>query len=31
MPIGELLQVELEVDDEVNYSLLHNDRPLLAS
>ena len=29
-PIGELLQVDLEVDDEVNYSLLHNDRPLLA-
>jgi hypothetical protein len=30
MPIGELLQVDLEVDEEVNYSLLHNDRPLLA-
>jgi hypothetical protein len=29
-PIGDLLQVDLEVDDEVNYSLLHNDRPLLS-
>ncbi len=28
--IGELLQVDLEVDEEVNYSLLHNDRPLLS-
>jgi hypothetical protein len=29
-PIGELLQVQLEVPDEVNYSLLHNDRALLT-
>jgi hypothetical protein len=31
LSIGKLLQVELEVgeDQEVNYSLLHNDRPLL--
>jgi hypothetical protein len=31
VPIGQLLQVELDIDDdeEVNYSLLHNDRPLL--
>jgi CHAT domain len=29
-PIGQLLQVQLEVAPEVNYSLLHNDRPLLG-
>lgn len=29
MPIGELLDVDVEVEEEVNYSLLHNDRPLL--
>ena len=29
-PIGDLLQVEMEVPSEVNYSLLHNDRPLLG-
>ena len=29
VPIGKLLQVEFVVDDEVNYSLLHNDRQLL--
>ena len=28
-PLRELLEVQLEVPDEVNYSLLHNDRPLL--
>jgi hypothetical protein len=28
-PIGQLLDVEVEAEDEVNYSLLHNDRPLL--
>jgi hypothetical protein len=28
-PIRELLQVELEIPSEVNYSLLHNDRALL--
>lgn len=28
-PVGNLLQVELEIDEEVNYSLLHNDRALL--
>ncbi len=27
-PIDELLQVDFDVEDEVNYSLLHNDRPL---
>jgi hypothetical protein len=30
IPIGELLQVDLDIEDEVNYSLLHNDRPLLT-
>ena len=30
MPIGELLQVELDVEKEVNYSLLHNDRDLVS-
>ena len=29
IPIGQLLQVELDIDETVNYSLLHNDRPLL--
>jgi hypothetical protein len=29
-PVGQLLQVELELPEEVNYSLLHNDRPLLG-
>lgn len=29
-PVGKLLQVELDVPAEVNYSLLHNDRPLLS-
>ena len=29
-PIGELLQVECEADPVINYSLLHNERPLLA-
>jgi hypothetical protein len=29
IPMRELLQVQLEVDDEVNYSLLHNDRTVL--
>ncbi len=29
IPMRELLEVQLEVPDEVNYSLLHNDRPLL--
>jgi hypothetical protein len=29
-PISELLSVELEVPAEVNYSLLHNQRPLLG-
>ena len=29
-PMRELLQVQLEVPTEVNYSLLHNDRPLLS-
>jgi hypothetical protein len=28
-PMRELLQVQLDVPDEVNYSLLHNDRSLL--
>src|SRR4029453_8388678 len=28
-PIRDLLQVQVEVADEVNYSLLHNDRSLL--
>ena len=28
-PIDQVLQVDVDVDDEVNYSLLHNDRPLL--
>jgi hypothetical protein len=30
IPIGELMQVDLDIDEEVNYSLLHNDRPLLS-
>ena len=29
-PVGELLSVEIDVPGEVNYSLLHNQRPLLA-
>jgi hypothetical protein len=29
LPVGDLLQVEFVVEDEVNYSLLHNDRQLL--
>jgi hypothetical protein len=29
IPIGRLLQVEFDIEDEINYSLLHNDRPLL--
>jgi hypothetical protein len=29
IPIRSLLDVEVDIDDEVNYSLLHNDRPLL--
>jgi hypothetical protein len=29
MPIGELLEVDLYIDPEVNYSLLHNDRKLI--
>ncbi len=29
IPMRELLEVQLDVPDEVNYSLLHNDRPLL--
>ena len=29
MPMSELLQVQLEIPDEVNYSLLHNDRSLV--
>jgi len=29
LPVRKLLQVQLEVPSEVNYSLLHNDRPLL--
>lgn len=29
-PMRDLLQVQLEVPAEVNYSLLHNDRPLLS-
>ena len=29
IPIGELIQVELEIATDVNYSLLHNDRQLL--
>jgi hypothetical protein len=29
-PIAELLSIELEVPGEVNYSLLHNQRPLLG-
>ena len=29
-PVGELLSVEVDVPGEVNYSLLHNQRPLLA-
>ncbi|MGH9199806.1 MAG: hypothetical protein ACRD2A_01045, partial [Vicinamibacterales bacterium] len=28
-PVRELLQVDLDVPDEINYSLLHNDRALL--
>ena len=30
MPINKLLQVDFDVDDEVNYSLLHNDRQLVS-
>jgi hypothetical protein len=29
VPIGQLLQVEFVIDEEINYSLLHNDRQLL--
>ena len=29
LPIRSLLNVDIDVDEEVNYSLLHNDRPLL--
>jgi hypothetical protein len=29
LPIREVLEVDLAVPDEINYSLLHNDRPLL--
>jgi hypothetical protein len=29
VPIGKLLQVEFDINDEVNYYLLHNDRELL--
>jgi hypothetical protein len=29
IPIGKLLEVELEIDPEINYSLLHNDRQLI--
>jgi hypothetical protein len=29
-PVGELLSVEIDVPGEINYSLLHNQRPLLA-
>ena len=29
LPIRSLLDVEVDVDEEINYSLLHNDRPLL--
>jgi len=29
-PINELLSVEIEVPSEINYSLLHNQRPLLG-
>jgi hypothetical protein len=29
-PISELLSVEIEVPGEINYSLLHNQRPLLS-
>src|SRR5262249_5976646 len=30
VPASKLLQVQLDAPDDVNYSLLHNDRPLLA-
>jgi hypothetical protein len=30
MPINELLQVDFDIEDDVNYSLLHNDRQLLS-
>ena len=29
IPIQSLLDVEVDIDEEINYSLLHNDRPLL--
>ena len=29
-PLREMLQVELDIPDEINYSLLHNDRALLT-
>jgi hypothetical protein len=29
VPIGERIHVDLRVDEEVNYSLLHNNRELL--
>ncbi len=29
-PIGDTLQVEVDVEDEINYSLLHNARPFLS-
>ena len=30
-PVGDLLQVQCDAEEEVNYSLLHNDRPLLTT
>ena len=30
MPINKVLQVDFDVDDEVNYSLLHNNRELVS-
>jgi hypothetical protein len=31
LPIDGLLQVEFNIDSEINYSLLHNDRPLISA
>ncbi len=30
MPINKLLQVDFNIENDVNYSLLHNDRPLVT-
>lgn len=31
LPIRKLLNVDVDVEEEINYSLLHNDRPLIST